>query len=166
MKNLFFILSILVSTLTFAQQKVESNAYNSMLKGLLKHNVEEVSAIEAAIMEDVVFLDSREKNEFEVSHIKDAKWIGYDTFDLENVKEVPKDAKIIVYCSVGARSENVSNKLKEAGYTNVSNMYGGIFEWVNQDLPIYRSGEETKKVHAYDQEWGVWVTKGEKVFNP
>ena len=37
-----------------------------------------------------------------------------------------------MYCSIGKRSEKVTQKLKKAGYNNVSNLYGGIFEWVNQ----------------------------------
>jgi len=33
-----------------------------------------------------------------------------------------------VYCSLGIRSEVIAKKLKKAGYTNVFNLYGGIFE--------------------------------------
>ena len=76
-----------------------------------------------------------------------------------------KDREIIVYCSVGKRSEDIGEKLINAGYKNVKNLYGGIFEWVNEALPIVdNSGKQTNKIHAYSKDWGVWVIKGEKYF--
>ena len=67
-----------------------------------------------------------------------------------------------MYCSVGYRSEKVSEKLIKAG----SNMYGSIFEWVNQGRPVYDSdGVPTDRVHAFDETWGAWLLKGEKVFD-
>lgn len=149
-----------------AQKKVESGAYNLMLKALLKDNVPEVSAAEAHQNQNkYVFLDSREKREYEVSHIKDAVWVGYDDFDIHRLKGIPKDQEIVVYCSVGARSENISNKLIAAGYTHIHNMYGGIFEWVNEGFPVFNmQGKQTNKVHAYSKTWGIWLKKGEKVY--
>ncbi len=164
---LFVMLSIFLSDLTAcAQQKVKSGAYNTMLKVLLKHNVPEVGALSAhQNYSDYVFLDAREKNEFEVSHIKNAIWVGYHDFDVSRVKSVAKNKKIIVYCSVGARSEQVSNKLINEGYKSVSNMYGGIFEWVNEGFLVYNSQKQaTNKVHAYNKTWGIWLKKGEKVY--
>jgi len=38
----------------------------------------------------------------------------------------------------------------KAGYTNVSNLYGGIFEWVNQGNNVVDDNNRiTPKVHAY-----------------
>lgn len=149
-----------------AQQKVNSKAYNTMLKALLKDNVPELSAAEAKQHQtEYVFLDSREKREYEVSHIKDAVWVGYNDFDIHRLKGISKDKQIVVYCSVGARSENISNKLIAAGYTHIHNMYGGIFEWVNEGFPVYNMQEKpTDKVHAYSKIWGIWLKKGEKVY--
>jgi rhodanese-related sulfurtransferase len=75
-----------------------------------------------------VLIDSREKREFEVSHIDNAVWVGYDTFKMKRIKHIPKDQKIVVYCSVGYRSEKIAEKLIKKGYTKVSNLYGGVFE--------------------------------------
>ena len=147
-----------------AQRMVQSRSYNVMLKTLLSHTVPEVSAADANKKNNVVYLDAREEGEYNVSHIKDAIWIGYDDFNMERVQEIDKDKKIIVYCSVGKRSENISEKLLAAGYKDVANMYGGIFEWVNADLPVYNRSGKTKKVHAYNKTWGVWLNKGEKVY--
>lgn len=78
---------------------------------------------------------------------------------------IPKDAQIAVYCSLGIRSETIAIKLKKAGYSNVTNLYGGIFEWKNNDLPIVNRNEiPTDSIHAFSKEWGVWIQKGTKVY--
>lgn len=164
---IFLIISIFLSNVTAcAQQKVKNGAYNTMLKILLKHNVTEISALVAhQNFNDYVFLDSRERNEFEVSHIKNAIWIGYNDFDVSRIKLISKNKKIIIYCSVGARSENISNKLINNGFTSVSNMYGGIFEWVNEGFQVYnQQNKPTNRVHAYNKTWGIWLKRGEKVY--
>lgn len=113
----------------------------------------------------LVLLDAREKKEFEVSHLKSARWVGFETFTLDAIKQLPKDTPIVIYCSIGVRSEKVGEKLKSAGYQNVRNLYGSIFEWVNQGNTVYDLAEKpTPKVHAYDKKWGIWLTKGEKVY--
>jgi len=56
--------------------------------------------------------------------------------------------------------------LEQAGFANVSNLYGGIFEWVNQGNPIVNEkGKVTETIHAYNEAWGVWLTKGVKVYD-
>ena len=146
--------------MSFAQ----SFAYKTLLKGVYDKDFPLVGIDDNEILENAVFLDAREKEEFDVSHIKGAKWIGYETFSLKAVKSIPKDQKIVVYCSIGARSQEVGKKLKEAGYKDVYNLYGGIFHWVNEDKPVYNNGEKTESVHAYSRSWGVWLKKGEKVY--
>ncbi len=70
-----------------------------------------------------------------------------------------------MYCSLGIRSSTIAIKLKKAGYTNVLNLYGGIFEWKNSGYRVYnRDEKETEKVHTYKQEWSKWLLKGEKKY--
>ncbi len=72
---------------------------------------------------------------------------------------------VILFIALPRACENVTYQLIEAGYTDVSNMYGSIFEWVNEGKPVYNlEGEETMKVHAYSKSWGIWLKKGEKVY--
>ena len=165
-KFLFLALIAFIAVPGFGQMKVKSKAYDNMLHDLLSHTVREIAVADIDDNDqDIVFLDAREKSEYEVSHIKNAIWIGYDDFKLSRVKAVKKIDKIIVYCSVGYRSEKVGEKLISAGYKNLYNLYGSIFEWVNQDRPVYNmEGDRTYKVHAFDQEWGRWLKKGEKVY--
>ena len=47
------------------------------------------------------------------------------------VEDIARESTIVVYCSVGYRSEKIAEELDKLGFTNVSNLYGGIFEWIN-----------------------------------
>ncbi len=148
-----------------AGAQVKSKAYNVMLKTLLSHTVDEVSVNDINTDEDIIYLDAREKKEFDVSKINNAIWVGYDDFNLSRVDGIEKGKKIIVYCSVGYRSEKISEKLLKNGFTDVSNMYGGIFEWVNEEKEVVNNNNEpTKKVHAFDRTWGIWLKKGKKIY--
>lgn len=114
---------------------------------------------------NVYFLDTREQKEFNVSHIKNARCVGHDDFKLSSVSDIPKDKLIIVYCSIGARSQTVGEKLKAAGYTNVKNLYGGLFHWANSSYPMVNpSNQTTTRIHGYSTEWGKWVKKGTVVY--
>ena len=107
----------------------------------------------------VVLLDTREKNEYEVSHLARARWVGYKGFKLESVKDLEKDAEIVVYCSIGYRSEKVGEKLKAAGFTNVRNLFAGIFAWANEGRYMEnKDGVKTQAVHGYDEEWSKYLS--------
>ncbi|MEM6724803.1 MAG: rhodanese-like domain-containing protein [Bacteroidota bacterium] len=147
-----------------AQPLVQNPAYDVMLKGLLDFSVPVIGVSQIEDTERYVFLDAREKAEFEISHIEKARHIGYDHFDLKTVEDLPKETPIIVYCSIGYRSEKIGEQLVQAGFSNVSNLYGSIFEWVNQGKPLFDKEGPTSKVHAYSKTWGIWLTEGEKVY--
>lgn len=159
---------LIISMFSFlpAAGQVQSSAYNLTLKTLLSHSVPEVTVPQVKTMNDVLLLDAREWTEYQVSHLKNAKFVGYDQFEMDNLRLINKNQKIVVYCSVGYRSEKIAEKLKQAGYTNVSNLYGGIFEWVNQGNTVVDThGSVTENIHAYSKTWGVWLNKGVKVYD-
>lgn len=145
-------------------------AQSKMDKTLKKFNKESVPYIEVDAlngMNHLVLLDAREKEEYEVSHLQNAIWVGAKTFEIDSVlpKIEDKNAEIIVYCSIGVRSENIGEKLMKAGYTNVKNLFGGIFEWKNEGHPVFDpEGNETEKVHAFNKHWGRLLKEGEKVY--
>lgn len=148
--------------------QVENGAFDLLLKTMLRETVPAISVeqLSQKDLDKVVLLDARTKNEYDVSHLKNATWIGYDDFNLSRVKGLDKEQEVVIYCSIGVRSEKIGEKLQEAGFQNVKNLYGSIFEWVNAGNPVYGpDGEPTQKVHAYNRKWGIWLTKGEKVYN-
>ncbi len=159
----FLIVVFLMSNVS--AQMVQSSAYNLMLKGLLSHSVKEISCDSASKLNNVVFLDAREAPEFETSSLPNAIYVGFNNFNGKAVANLPKDTTIIVYCSVGYRSEKITEKLLKLGFTNVKNLYGGIFEWVNQGNAVFKNGIETENIHAYNRIWGIWLNKGNKVYN-
>jgi rhodanese-related sulfurtransferase len=107
----------------------------------------------------------REKSEYEVSHIKNAMNFPYKKFKTEQISHISKDKKIVIYCSVGYRSEKTIEKLKKAGFKNCFNLYGGIFEWVNRGYSVYDKNQNlTTKTHAFSKGWGIWLEKGEKIY--
>jgi rhodanese-related sulfurtransferase len=135
-----------------------------MLNGLLSRQVPEMGVERAHALEAAVFLDARELEEYQVSHIPGALWVGYEDFRMDRLKGISKESTIVVYCSVGYRSERITKRLTKEGYRAAYNLYGGIFEWVNRDYPIRNEQGSTPKVHAYDRFWGIWLTSGEKVY--
>lgn len=107
---------------------------------------------------DYYILDAREPDEYATSHIPGAHYIGYDDLDLSALEGIAKDKKIVVYCSIGYRSEKIGEKLLDRGFMNVQNLYGSIFEWSNRGFPVYNAdGQVTTKVHTYNKRWSKWI---------
>lgn len=100
-----------------------------------------------------VLLDSRSREEYDVSHLKGAIWVDPDAADPSEL-DLPKGARIVIYCSVGWRSGALADRFREAGYEHVFNLEGGIFQWANEGRPVYHQGERVREVHPYDAVWG------------
>ncbi|TCK84791.1 rhodanese-like domain-containing protein [Albibacterium bauzanense] len=114
--------------------------------------------------DSLFILDAREENEFNISHLRHARNVGYIWFDMRSIYDIPKDRTVIVYCSVGNRAQRIAGMLIKAGYKHVYNLYGGIFEWVNEGHPVYTNqGAQTPQIHAYNNRWSVWLERGSKV---
>ncbi|WP_445738333.1 rhodanese-like domain-containing protein [Mariniflexile sp.] len=164
MKNFILYIVLLFSTLCFPQKTL-----SKLLKQLNTESIPYITVETLANKKDsLIILDSREQKEYNVSHLKNAMYVGYDHFNLLKTTNQLKNKQqtIVVYCSLGIRSEDIAEKLKKAGYSNVFNLYGGIFEWKNQGFPVFdMHNTETEKVHAYSKVWSKWLMKGEKVFD-
>lgn len=142
----------------------QSTAFKMMLSTFYDSDFPTILPEELAGLQNPLLLDTREKKEFAVSHLKGATYVGYEHFSLVNILEKDKSRPIIVYCSIGVRSQDIGKKLKAAGFTQVYNLYGGIFHWVNEGNPVFQGNKPTKKVHAFNRTWGIWLTEGEKVY--
>lgn len=149
------------------EAQVKSASFNFILTVLLSSKTPAINIQEASTPGNhYLFLDAREYKEYQVSHIANARFVGDKSFNLKLVEDLPKDKPVIVYCSIGKRSENVTLKMKKAGFTNVKNLYGGIFEWVNQSHPVYNKiNKVTDSVDAYSKFWGKWLNRGIKVYD-
>ena len=147
---------------------IDNPDFDKKISSLIRFSVPVMGVDELEkIKDEVVLLDARQKVEFDVSHIKDAQYIGYDDFEPSRLEGIEKNKKIVVYCSIGYRSEKIGEKLHNLGYNNVYNLYGSIFEWVNQGNEVVnKKGNPTKKVHTYNRKWSQWLKEGkaEKVW--
>lgn len=151
-----------------ANARVESAAFQQKLIKLLRFDVPVLNVGEAYARRDsVIFLDTREPTEYRTSHLPGALLLGYDDPDFAVLDDLPKEAPLVLYCSVGYRSERIGRQLRKRGFTNVHNLYGSIFEWVNAGYPIVdNAGYPTDKVHCFNKKWSQWVEPGqaEKVY--
>lgn len=169
MKKLFRrlrpILSIFISLLPMTALAQRTPAeFHEMLQGMYQRTVP-LAMPENVSQNGTVFLDTRQKAEYEVSHIPGARFIAYDDFDEDMVEDLPRDTSIVVYCSVGYRSERIGEKLTTLGFTNVQNLYGGIFWWMHSGLPVEDAHHQpTDSVHTYNRRWSQWAFTGEKVW--
>ena len=129
--------------------------FDAKLEHMLQFSVPIISVEEThAQLDDLFLIDAREQKEYDVSHIAGAHYGGYNKFDISRFEGLPRDTSIVLYCSIGYRSEKVAEKMQKAGFTNVQNLYGSIFEWVNAGYPVVNSdGEAASDIHTYNSKW-------------
>ncbi|MBL7941977.1 MAG: rhodanese-like domain-containing protein [Flavobacteriales bacterium] len=137
-------------------------SFSEMANEMAGTSIPTVRASEIPV--NAILLDAREAEEFAVSHIPGARPIGYKHFSPSDCADIPKDAEIVVYCSVGYRSSKVAEQLRDAGYTNVHNLWGGIFNWINNGYPVEDAMGPTLRIHPYNPEWGSWLTRGTRAY--
>lgn len=86
-------------------------------------------------------IDVREEDEFAICHLQDAELVPLSRFVEESPQRLPdQDEHIVVYCHHGMRSGNAAAWLREKGYTNVSNLIGGIdawAQWIDPEMARY-----------------------------
>lgn len=138
---------------------VADSAFDQELSSLLDFTVPLMTVNELQdYTEPILILDAREIEEYEVSHIPSAIHIGYDRPAFHKLDQIDKNQTIVLYCSVGYRSEKLGEKLQEMGYVNVLNLYGSIFEWANSDKPLENLEDQpTIEVHTYNKSWSQWI---------
>ncbi len=90
--------------------------------------------------EDVFVLDVREPHEYPIANLG-APLIPVGEIE-RRVGELAdqKNREIVVHCRSGARSQKAALTLKQAGFTNVSNLAGGILAWadkIDPSMPKY-----------------------------
>ena len=160
-------ITTLILLVITGHQSCGQKNFEKELKRLYKETVPLIKSEELseAMLDEYYILDIRSPEEYEVSHLPDSRMLDYETFSPDQVVDIPKDAKVLVYCSVGYRSERVGEKLQEAGYTHIRNLYGGIFDWKNKGNQVVNpQSVVTDSVHTYNRLWSRWLQNGIKVY--
>lgn len=122
-----------------------------------------ISPQEAQKLDEPIYLDAREKAEYDVSHLPDALRIGFDAPKFKILRELDKSRPVVVYCTIGYRSEKMAAKLRKRGFKKVYNLYGSIYAWSLAGLPLEDAkGKPTEMIHTYNKAWGSYFPDEEK----
>lgn len=142
-----------------AQAAVVNPEYDQVLQRYYAYTVPLIDVDTLATnFDDYLLLDTRSYQEYSVSRLPGANFVGSRNPDLSILDGVPYNRPIVVYCTVGYRSEKIGEKLRQMGYTHVYNLYGSIFEWANRGHRLVDSrGEATDTVHTYSARWSKWL---------
>lgn len=88
----------------------------------------------------MVILDTRVPSVWQRAHIEGSIPFPYYTDLADKVKDLPRDAQIVAYCSCPrAASVYLVDQLNNMGFENTAVLYEGIFGWMNKGFPVTRS---------------------------
>lgn len=111
----------------------------------IKKQVEGVQVVDVATYEkqlkspEIQLIDVRTPEEYSQGHIENAKNINIMANDFDaQVVSLDKNKPVMVYCKSGGRSARASERLKELGFTNITDLEGGITNWKSEDKPIVK----------------------------
>jgi rhodanese-related sulfurtransferase len=108
--------------------------------GLPSVDVREASARLASDAPDgALIVDVREPDEVRTVRVDGATHIPTSQF-VQRAAELPKDRALLVLCATGVRSAAVTGYLLRSGWTDVTNIDGGITAWERAGLPVTRGG--------------------------
>jgi rhodanese-related sulfurtransferase len=79
-------------------------------------------------LELLFLLDVREPNEFQYAHLDNSVLIPLNQLP-QRLNELDKQQEIIVICHHGMRSQQAAQYLEHSGFSDISNLQGGIDAW-------------------------------------
>jgi rhodanese-related sulfurtransferase len=93
----------------------------------------EIPAADAVAMfrngDDLVYLDVRESNEWNLFRIPGAVHLPVDRVRDGVRGLIPPDKRVIVYCARGGRAAQAADIMRELGYERVATIKGGVLAW-------------------------------------
>jgi sulfur-carrier protein adenylyltransferase/sulfurtransferase len=110
--------------------------YRELLQQV-KAEIDEIGTREAAgLAEAPLFLDVREREEWEEGHIPGAVHIPRGSLESRIESSAPDRGRtIVVYCASGSRSAFAAKTLEELGYADVRSLAGGFVDWKRNGFP-------------------------------
>ncbi len=91
--------------------------------------IEPADAVGVAADQEIVFLDVREPNEWNLGHVPGAVHIPRGQLEGRVESVVDRAKRVIVYCAGGSRSALAADTLAQMGYGSVESLRGGFGEW-------------------------------------
>ncbi len=105
-------------------------------------NLTPAEAVTLINRSNALVLDVREDAEFAAGHIANATHIPLAQM-ATRINEIKKyqNKPILVNCQQGGRSAQVCKLLREAEFTQVHNLQGGLSAWTAAKLPVIKGGK-------------------------
>jgi len=131
MKKLLITLSLLLTLFTIAC-KNETKTTEQVITVVSPEEMQTLLKLD-----DVQFVDVRTPKEHSEGYINGSQNIDFKspTFDTDILK-LNKNKPVILYCKSGGRSAKCSRKMKDAGFTKIYDLQGGISKWKHEGLEI------------------------------
>src|SRR5262245_11361853 len=116
-------------TTTAAQSAQQPPAAQSPAGQVPRITVDELKKLMAD--QQVVVVDVRSADAYNIGHIKGAINLPVDKIRAGDYKDLPRDKRVITYCSCGAEqsSADASALLEKAGFKNGATLLGGTNAW-------------------------------------
>lgn len=80
--------------------------------------------------EKLILIDCREQKEWDEAHIPAAKFMPLSGLEDQMNQLEDKNAPIVFQCRSGKRSMTACKMLEEAGFSDLTNLDGGILAWI------------------------------------
>jgi rhodanese-related sulfurtransferase len=126
----------------------------------------ELNAVIKDGREKVFILDARNGEEYNVSHIKNAKRCGYNDFSAERIWMVDRKARVIIYSTTGERGIIVAQYLKLMGFVDIQTLSDNLIGWKNDGYEVIDSnGKKTDKIHVGDRKNMKLLRSGSGVYH-
>ncbi|MGA6924320.1 MAG: rhodanese-like domain-containing protein [Desulfosarcina sp.] len=81
-------------------------------------------------------IDVRTPDEWNASRIKWAEPLPLSDILVEQLPSAAKDEELVLQCGSGYRSNIAASILRQAGFSRVKSLAGGIFAWSNAGFPL------------------------------
>ncbi len=129
---LFIALSILLGACSNGQNNTTSLTATAFSEKMKQSN-------------QAIIVDVRTPGEYAEGHIANAHNIDYNGADFDaQIAALDKTKEYLVYCLSGGRSSSAANKMRNAGFTKVYELQGGIMKWRAAKLPEVSTTTEAK----------------------
>ena len=79
-----------------------------------------------------ILLDVREQDEYMMAHIEGSEILPLSGWP-QAAANLPKDAKYLVHCAAGMRSARAGVWMLQNGFTDVTNVAGGMKQWLAEE---------------------------------
>ena len=99
----------------------------------------DVAAAAQIVDGDAVILDVRSPQEFAAGHLPEAINIDVESADFaDRVAGLDESAEMLVYCQTGNRSGVATDEMADLGFTDMSDLQGGIEAWAAAGEEVVR----------------------------